>query len=297
MGALDSSPGGGGRPRGYTRRRVTLVPILLYHSISSEPMPLIRDFAIDADTFGAHLDLIVEKGLEPLTVSQLLDASVRGDEARLERAVAITFDDGFEDFASAALPALQARSLSSTLYVTTGLLRGGAEPPIDDGIAGHMLEWSQLVALAGGGDVEIGGHSVTHPHLDTLGRARAHDEIAGCKRTLEEALGEPVRTFAYPHGYSSPRLRRQVRDAGYRGACGVKNALSSGTDDTLSLARLMVHSDTSLGTVEGWLERRGAPPPPSRESARTRGWRWYRRARALVTRHPGADPGWPAARG
>ena len=275
---------------------MALVPILLYHSISSDPMPLIRDFAIDERTFGDHLDLVVAHGLEPLTVSAFLDAAARRDIALLERAVVITFDDGFEDFASAALPALRERGLCATLYVTTGLLRGGAEPPVDAGIARYMLDWSQLASLRGD-DVEIGGHSVTHPHLDTLGTARARDEVRGCKRSLEAALGEEVRTFAYPHGYSSPRVRREVRAAGYRAACGVKNALSADHDDTLSLARLMVHSDTTLEEVGDWLERRGAPPPPNRESARTRGWRAYRRARAVLTRRPGSDPGWPAARG
>jgi peptidoglycan/xylan/chitin deacetylase (PgdA/CDA1 family) len=273
---------------------VALVPILLYHSISSDPLPLIRDFAIDESTFAKHLDLIAARGLEPLTVSELLDAREAGDVDRLERSVAITFDDGFEDFATAALPAMRERGLSSTLYVTTGFLRGGPEPPIDDELASRMLDWSQLAELQAAGDVEIGAHSVTHPHMDTLTAARAEDEVKRPKRLLG---GDAVRTFAYPHGYSSPRLRRQVRDAGYHGACGVKMAFSSEADDVYSLARLMVHADTPLGTVEEWLERRGAPPPPHRESFKTRGWRAYRRTRAVLMRRPGSDPGWPAARG
>jgi peptidoglycan/xylan/chitin deacetylase (PgdA/CDA1 family) len=276
---------------------VALVPILLYHSISSDPMPLIRDFAIDRPTFEAHLDLLVTHELEPLTVSAYLDACARGDTALLERAVVITFDDGFEDFASAALPALRERGVTATLYVTTGVLRGGAEPPLDDAIARHMLSWDQVRELGADVVVEIGGHSVTHPHLDTLSRAGVRHEVGTCKRLLEDALGHEVRTFAYPHGYSGPRVRRAVSEAGYRGACGVKNALSSESDDTLSLARLMVYSSTTLDQVASWLERRGAPPPPSRESFRTRGWRAYRHARALLMRRPGADPGWPAARG
>src|SRR4051794_17887511 len=190
-------------------------------------MPLIRDFAIDLRTFEAHLDLVLSHGLEPLTVSAFLDAAARRDTALLERAVVITFDDGFEDFAGAALPALRERDLNATLFVTTGVLRGGHGPaPGGEEIARHMLSWEQLGALGGDGAVEIGGHSVTHPHLDTLGGARVRDEVGRCKRELEHALGEEVRTFAYPHGYSSPRVRRAAREAGYRGACGVKNAFS-----------------------------------------------------------------------
>ena len=274
---------------------MSLVPILLYHSIAREPMPLIRNFAIDGERFGEHLDRIVGLGLTSLTVSGFLDAVEREDHSLLERSVVITFDDGFADFASTAHPAALERGLSTTLFVTTGLLRGGPAPAVDGDIARHMLDWSQLAELRGAG-VEIGAHSHTHPHMDTLGRERAREEIIRPKALLESALGATVDTFAYPHGYSSGRVRRLVRDAGYRGACGVKDALSSERDDRFSLARLMIRRDTTAGDVEGWLSRRGAPPPPTRESARTRCWRAYRRARALVSRRPGSDPGWPSVR-
>src|SRR5436853_883533 len=109
---------------------MALVPILVYHSVSREPAPLIADYTVDAQTFGAHLDLIAQRGLRTLTVSQLLDAIDAGDEALVERAALVTFDDGFADFRTAALPALRERGMASTLYVATGLLRGGPEPPV-----------------------------------------------------------------------------------------------------------------------------------------------------------------------
>jgi peptidoglycan/xylan/chitin deacetylase (PgdA/CDA1 family) len=272
---------------------VTLVPILLYHSISSDPIAMVRPYAIDEPTFGTHLDLIVARDLTALRVSDFLDATRRDDDALLARAVVITFDDGFADFASAALPALQRRGLTATLYVTTGFLRGGREPPVRGDVAEQMLEWSQLAELRDAG-VEIGGHSHTHPQLDTLRERAAREEISRCTTLLEDRLGEPVRTFAYPHCYSSRRVRRLVRAAGYRGACGVKNTLSSSRDDEFALARLMIERRTTPDEIGRWLDRRGAPPPRVREAARTRLWRAYRRGRAVATRRAGVDPGWAA---
>src|SRR5205823_843010 len=185
--------------------------------------------------------------------------------------------------------------LVSTLYVATGLLPGGPDAPVDDGIASHMLDWPQLAGLREAG-VEIGAHSHTHPHMATLGSARAGEEIRRSKALLESAIDAPVDTFAYPHGYSSARVRRLVRDAGFRGACGVKNALSSPRDDRFALARLMIGADTSADDVERWLRREGAPAGRSGEGLRLRAWRAYRRARALVRRRPGSDPGWPSVR-
>jgi peptidoglycan/xylan/chitin deacetylase (PgdA/CDA1 family) len=194
----------------------------------------------------------------------------------------ITFDDGFADFADEALPALRECRLATTLYVTTGFLRG--RPGLSArGVEDDMLAWSQLGELHEQG-VEIGAHSHTHPHLDTLSRRGAWDEINRCKSLLEEELGAPVASFAYPHGYSSRIVRRLVSEAGYRSACSVKNALSSTRDEVYSIARLTVGRQTSLPELSAWLAGTGAPLAPSREAVRTTTWRIHRRARAILTR-------------
>jgi hypothetical protein len=273
---------------------VPLVPILLYHSVSSAPAPVIRSFAVDERAFGEHLDLIVQRGLASLTVARYLDAVERGDRRLLERAVVITFDDGFADFET-ALSALAARGLSATLFVATGLLRGAPQAVHAPGVSVHMLEWDRLRELPAG-VVEIGAHSHSHPQLDTLSPERAREEIALSRRLLQEATGTEVEAFAYPNGYSSPSVRRLVRAEGYGGACGVKNTFSSERDDRFALARLMIRSSTRTEEVARWLDRSAAPPPRSRERGRTKAWRAYRRGRARVTRRAGATPGWPVTR-
>jgi peptidoglycan/xylan/chitin deacetylase (PgdA/CDA1 family) len=273
---------------------VPLVPILLYHSISSAPPPLIRSFAVDEASFCDHLDLILERGLASLTVSGFLDAVERDDRRLLERAVVITFDDGFGDF-EAALPGLAARGLSATLFVATGLLRGAPQQVHAPAVTAHMLDWSRLGDLPARG-IEVGAHSHSHPQLDTLSLQRARQEIALSRRLLRDAVDAEIETFAYPNGYSSPRVRRLVRAEGYRAACGVKNTFSSERDDPFALARLMIRTTTETDDVARWLDRSGAPPPRAREKVRTRAWRTWRRSRALVTRRAGATPGWPVTR-
>jgi peptidoglycan/xylan/chitin deacetylase (PgdA/CDA1 family) len=263
---------GGGKP--------SLVPILLYHSIATDAPACARGFTVAPLAFAHHLNLIKERGLRALSVADLLRVRAQGERQLLARAVVITFDDGFADFATAALPALRARELAATLYVTTGAL----------GRAG-MLTQGAVADLAREG-IEIGGHSHTHPHLDTLGPGAARDEIARCTALLEDLTGRAPVSFAYPHGYHSPGLRRLVAGAGYAGACAVKNAFSSDRDDPLALARLTLRDTTSPAVLAAWLDRRGAPLPPRRERGRTRGWRALRRSRALLTRGPGRDADW-----
>jgi peptidoglycan/xylan/chitin deacetylase (PgdA/CDA1 family) len=263
---------------------MTVVPILLYHSVSDDPASWIRRFAVTPEAFRAHLALVAEHGAEALTVSGFVDALAHGPEALPARPVLITFDDGFADFHEHALPALADRGLASTLYVTTGFLGRRTGPGEASGE--RMLDWRQLAEVRDAG-VEIGGHTHSHPQLDTLRPARAGDEVVRCKSLLEERLGVAVGSFAYPHGYFGPRVRRLVVEAGYSSACGVKNAFSSPGDDPFSLARLTVEATTPPSRIAAWLAGEGADSAWTSERVRTRAWRLYRRTGvALGLRSP-----------
>ena len=254
-----------------------VVPILVYHSVCDHPSDWIAPFTVTPAMFEAHLDAIGEAGATPLTVSALVDALGCDPLELPERPVVVTFDDGFVDFREPALRAMMQRGICSTLYVTTGFVESGVGPHGD-----RMLDWAALDELQAS-DVELGGHSHSHPHLDTLTRSRAAHEIRHCKALLEQRLRNPVRSFAYPHGYSSPGVRRIVREAGYDSACAVGNALSHSADDHFRLARLMVRSHTTSAHVAAWLTGEGAPLAERRERARTLGWRAYRRLGARTS--------------
>lgn len=250
-------------------------PILLYHSVSDDPPEEIAEFAVTPAVFRRHLDLIVAGGHTPLTVSGLLDALGAGTLP--PRPVVVTFDDGWADNYAVLAGDMAARAIPSTLYVTTG--RVGRDP--------RHLTWRQVQQLAGAG-VEIGAHSRTHPQLDTLPVGRANGEVAGSRIAIGVALGLAVRTFAYPHGYSTPALRSLVHDAGYDSACAVNNALSGPGDDRYALSRLTLRATTPDSQVAKWLMSRGAGVAPPPDRLRARAWRTWRRARAALARQPTA---------
>lgn len=261
------------------------IPILLYHSIADDPPAWIRPFAVRPEAFRRQLEALRASGVTALTVSQLVDA-LAADELP-DRPALLTFDDGLADVASNALPALTEARLPATLYVTSRFVDGAPGGVARGRPEGPWLRGEELRLLADAG-IEIGAHSRSHPHLDTLTRARARDEIAGSKAELETLLGAPVRSFAYPHGYSSRTVRRLVREAGFDSACAVGNALATGADSRFALSRLTVGAVTSVEQIAAWLDGRGAPAGAGREHLRTRGWRAYRRARAVVARRPGS---------
>lgn len=259
------------------------IPILLYHSISEQSEGPFAPYALEPEVFAKHVDVVVDKGFDTLTVSELRRLTASGRRLP-ERPAVLTFDDGFADFASAAWPLLRSAGLAATLYVTTGPLeRPGAWSQHISSGRRPMLSAEQLVDLDSEG-CEIGAHTVTHPQLDCIDRAGARQEIEQSRAHIETILGHPVRSFAYPHGYHDRKVRHMVIEAGFDSACAVKNLLSHPGDDRFALARVTIEADIGSDDLIRLLEGEGTALAGSRERVRTTAHRAVRRGRHRLGR-------------
>ncbi|MFJ8233135.1 polysaccharide deacetylase family protein [Streptomyces sp. NPDC094448] len=253
------------------------IPVLLYHAVMDDPPAWIAEFTVTPREFTAQLDAVVASGRTPVTVGAFV-ARLTAGAPLPERPVILTIDDGFADLPGPTAEALAERSLPATAYLTTGAITPGGRsllPPAP------MMTLDQVPLLEQYG-MEIGTHTVTHPQLDTLRQGALERELREPREVLEDLLGHEVTHLAYPHGYSSRGVRKAALRAGYASAVAVRHALSSQTDDTYRIARLIVRRTHTVADVEAWLAGTGVPVAPFPESFKTAGWRWYRRARAAV---------------
>ena len=213
-----------------------LFPVLMYHSISRVSGPL-RKLGVSPGLLAEQLGLLRSHGYELMGLTEAL-ALTATDPSRA--VVALTFDDGYRDFLDAAVPALEAVGARATLYVPTMFIGG---PACWLGADAHslppLLSWSELRDCVDAGCVEIGSHSHTHSHLDTLSVGELHAEVVQSKMLLEDGLQVPVRSFCYPHGYHSRPVREAVRDAPYDNACEVGRRLRT-AQHRWSISRLAV---------------------------------------------------------
>lgn len=265
---------------------MTAIPILLYHAISPDTRASSDRWCVHPDRFAAQLDMVLDLGFTPMTVSGLVDTIDRGTMP--DSPIVVTFDDGRADFVEHALPILRRVDVPSTMYVVTGLVGAETKPRSHLG-AGDipLMSWADIVAASEVG-VEIGAHSTTHQELDVIARRRLPDEVAGSRRTLGEHLGQPVRTFAYPYGYHSGAVTQAVRHAGYDSACAVGHGWSHVDDDRFALTRMFVYGTTTTGELRHTL----LDPPSRRHRHRVvprAGWRFARRIRRLATRVEAPD--------
>ena len=249
----------------------------MYHSISSSASKEFRPFAVSSEHFEEHISFIQESGYRCWTVSGLLDA-LKSDPEVAQDAVVITFDDGFEDFYSAALPVLMRHGATATLYGVTGAIGGTSTWLLNSGEdSRRMLDWRQIKEICDLG-IEIGAHTITHPQLDCIPASRAKEEITGSKHALEDKLGIAVRSFAYPYGFYNKAVRSLVKEAGYDSACAVRYAMSSAVDDRFALSRHIVRHGARDAQIGALLEGRPSRIPLMVDRARSSLGKFVRQA-------------------
>jgi peptidoglycan/xylan/chitin deacetylase (PgdA/CDA1 family) len=271
-------PGSGAMKPAGTGPGPSRVPILVYHAVCVDPPGWIAPYTVSPATFRAHLDAVAASGRQPLTVSEYADG-LTGKIVCPDRAVLITVDDGFADFADNALPALAERKMPSTLYVTTGALADRRQESVLP--RAGMLRLADMPELEAAG-VEIGAHSHTHRQLDVLPDREVASELSLSGGLLAQQLGHRVRSFAYPHGYWCKRVLRLAQAAGFDSACAVGNVHSSAADQLLALPRLMVRADTDAPTVAAWMDGSGVRITSRSYRVSAFAWRQYRRTAARL---------------
>jgi len=264
------------------------VPILMYHSSSNTAGARFRQFTVSPASFAEQMAYLHREHYTPLTVTQYIQAPSQRASVLTERPVILTFDDGFADFFSDALPVLKQYNFTATLYIATSFVGGYSSwMRREKEIARCILSWQQVREIDAHG-IECGAHTHTHPQLDTLSLHAARNEMARSKSLLEDHLGQPVCSFAYPYGYQTVRLRQAAREIGFSSACAVRHAQSSPADDAFRLARLMVSADTDLATFAALLSDTQNTLLAARSlylRARTPAWQLVRRSSASMIRY------------
>ena len=254
------------------------VPILMYHEVAGRSDTRSR-LAVPPASFAAQLAYLRDAGFSTITFAHAAAALADGGPLP-DRAVVLTFDDGFADFHREALPLLSRYGFTATVFVTTGWIADAGRHSAGNR-PGQMLCWTQIREAVAAG-MEIGAHSHAHPQLDQLEQGRLEGELATSKALLEDGISRAVPSLAYPFGYSSARVRRTVRATGYSYACAVANAVADSAQDRFALPRLTVRASTRQTTFEHIVRGSNQPMIYLKDHALTKGWAVVRRSRAVL---------------
>ncbi len=221
------------------------IPILMYHSISELNRRAVHPYSDTCTVprvFEQQMMLLRDTGYKVVPLSEAA-LYVGSDKHPPQRSVAITFDDGYQDFLTAAFPVLAKLGFKASVFLPTAYIGHTAQT-----FGGRKcLTWSEVRELHRAG-VDFGSHTVTHAKLKSMRIKEVEYEIRCSKETMENELGTPIRSFAYPYAFPEENRRfkstlRQILLAnGYENGVSTILGAAGNGDDLFFMRRLPVNT-------------------------------------------------------
>jgi peptidoglycan/xylan/chitin deacetylase (PgdA/CDA1 family) len=205
------------------------IPLITYHYVEyvQDPGDKVRhSLAVTPHTFEHELKTLVAEHYETLYVKDI-PAILRGDRQYNTKSVALTFDDGYEDFYENVFPLLKKYHAKATYFIINDYI----------GRRGFITE-KQLKEVAASGLVEIGAHTLDHAYLKGALPQYAVRQIVESKVDLEKRLSMKIKTFAYPYGAFTPETARMVKEASFEAAVSTINGVTQSGDNLFYLYRV-----------------------------------------------------------
>ena len=212
------------------------VPILMYHYIRVNPDPGDRlGFALSVtpSDFATQMDWLARNGYHPITTEDLY-AYLSGARGLPSRPVILSFDDGYGDFFTTALPILRSHDFTAVSYVVSGFV---GQP--------RYMTAAQIFEANRAG-IEIGSHTVNHVNLTRQSPNSMGYQVAASKQALEQLLGHPVISFCYPSGRFNSSVVSAVAAAGYHDATTTRFGSAHTLADRYTWGRVRVGGGESL---------------------------------------------------
>jgi len=167
----------------------------------------------------SHLRLQLEYMAREHEVVPVMELARRLQDGRdTDRAIALTFDDGYLDFASVAYPILQELALPASVFVPTAFIGGTNAWEADSTPRVPLLDDEALRSFDPS-LVSVGSHTVHHRALTGLSADKLTRELIHSRERLEQIVGRPVDELAYPFGHSGTFdavTRAAAASAGYK---------------------------------------------------------------------------------
>lgn len=200
------------------------IVVLNYHKIDETPIAL----SVAPGDFERQMAYLKVQGYVSITPDQLAD-HLENKATLPERALLITFDDGYADNYVHAYPILKKYGFTATIFVVTDYLSRFPQ----------YLTWEQAREMKRDGFF-IASHTMQHKVLTGLDAEALRAELIGSAEALDYQLGRQSRYLAYPTGAYNLALGEIAKACGYRAAFTIKYGNVDRSSNPYALERVPV---------------------------------------------------------
>ena len=156
---------------------------------------------------------------------------LQGEKEIDRRYYHLSFDDGFRNNFTNALPVLRKHNVPAIIFVPSSLIEANWEEAKTYCLETtrynsviEMLRWDELKEIVALG-YEIGSHTKTHARFSEISHDAAllEEEILGSKQVLEQRLGNECKYISWPYGRmtdADDESLKITKSAGYRACFG-----------------------------------------------------------------------------
>lgn len=204
--------------------------VLMYHMVR-DPVSgaKFNSLRVSPEMFEKQIRYLSENGWHFYTISELVALK----DQLPEKSIAITFDDGYEDNFSNALPILKKYNAKATIYLVVDRHdREWSSKRKKKNNSGELMAEPKLLdeqvkELLKTGLIEIGSHTITHDNLPDITKEQKYQEIVDSKKQIEELFDIKCRSFCYPFGLYDDTDLKLVEQAGYSNATTVERGIDN----------------------------------------------------------------------
>jgi peptidoglycan/xylan/chitin deacetylase (PgdA/CDA1 family) len=237
------------------------VPVLLYHHINRHEGDTVT---VTADVFQEQIRILAQAGYRTLTLDELMDY-IAGALQLSEKAVVLTFDDGWLDNFLFAFPVLASFRYKSVAFLITDRVNASNIDTVPEDVPSHreskslldigragevVMDWPLIRWIRQNGLVDFYSHTVTHRKSTSLDSVQLEYELTKSKSIIEFELGSPCSYLCWPYGDYNEKTVFAARSAGYKAIFTTEDGFIEPGADPFRIRRIEVKN-----SVE-WLKTR-----------------------------------------
>jgi peptidoglycan/xylan/chitin deacetylase (PgdA/CDA1 family) len=245
----------------------TYLPIIMYHQLTTNPARL-DTYVISQDEFESDMQLLQKNGYTTITVKELLDFCHKR-EPLPERAVMLTFDDGFESDYVYAFPVLKKYKMKAIFSIIGRYTDMFSEPDAIKHINYSHVSWEEIEEMHNSGLAEFHNHTYDLHNIDKRRgalpckyesdeeyRELLKNDLGKLNEAYKQHLGYAPTAFACPFGAFNDRMKEALRYAGFAVIFTSQqkiNKLTGDPEELLKLNRfLRVHGKSVDKLLHQW---------------------------------------------
>lgn len=210
---------------------------------------------VTPDVFEGQMRHLSESGYRTLTIDELV-SYIAGEMALTQKAVVVTFDDGWLDNYIYAFPVMKRYNINACIFIVTDWVNNSStDASLSMSVPAHneskslirkgrasevILGWDHIRAMQDSGLAEFYAHTRNHARCTTLSEQELLSELGESKRTIETRLGKSCPYLCWPYGEYNDNALKVARGLGYKALFTTVHGVANPGSDPFAIKRIVI---------------------------------------------------------